>query len=204
MDNKKEHWEEVYGKKEDNQVSWYQDVPETSLRLIRDLRLALDDAVIDLGGGNSNLTHELYKEGYQNLSVLDISGLSLARTRKKMGAGGSSVHWIESDVLDFNAYNQYAVIHDRATFHFLTREDEINKYVDIVTKAVKTGGFLIVSTFSLSGPEKCSGLNVSQYSPETLNSVFNGHFKLIRTLSEVHTSPYNTSQDFVCCVFARF
>jgi len=203
MNKKKEHWEEVYGKKEDNQVSWYQDVPETSLRLIRDLRLALDDAVIDLGGGNSNLTHELYKEGYQNLSVLDISGLALARSRKKMGAGGSGVNWIESDVLDFDAYNQYEVIHDRATFHFLTREDEIKKYVDIVTKAVKTGGFLIVSTFALSGPEKCSNLQVTQYSSDTLTSVFKENFKLITTLNEVHTSPYNTSQDFLCCVFAR-
>ena len=203
MDNKKEHWEEVYGKKEDNHVSWYQDVPETSLRLIRDLRLALDDAVIDLGGGNSNLTHELYKEGYQNLSVLDISGLSLARTRKKMGAGASEVNWIESDVLDFDAYNRYEAIHDRATFHFLTSKEDINKYVDIVTSAVKMGGYLIISTFSLSGPEKCSNLKVSQYSSAKLATVFKDDFKLIKTFNEVHTSPYNTTQDFIFCVFKR-
>jgi SAM-dependent methyltransferase len=203
MDNKKEHWEEIYEKKDDNQVSWYQDVPKTSLRLIDELRLAFDDAVIDLGGGNSNFTSELYKKGYKNLSVLDISGLALERTKAKMGAGASSVNWIESDVLDFADYNKYEVIHDRATFHFLTSEDDINKYVDIVTGAVKMGGYLIISTFSLSGPEKCSNLQVSQYSSAKLATVFKNDFKLINTINEVHTSPYNTTQDFIYCVFKR-
>lgn len=203
MDNKKEHWEEIYEKKDDNRVSWYQDVPNTSLRLIDELRLALDDAVIDLGGGNSNLTSELYKKGYKNLSVLDISGLALDRTKAKMGAGANGVNWIESDVLDFYAYNKYEVIHDRATFHFLTSEDDINKYVDIVTGAVKMGGYLIISTFSLSGPEKCSNLQVSQYSSAKLATVFKNDFKLINTINEVHTSPYNTTQDFIYCVFKR-
>ena len=203
MDKKREHWEDVYDKKDDHQVSWYQDVPETSLRLIDELNLAFDDAVIDIGGGNSNLTIELQKMGYKNLSVLDISGLALERTKTKMGADASGVNWIESDVLDFDAYNKYTVIHDRATFHFLTSEDDINKYVDIVTGAVKMGGYLIISTFSLSGPEKCSNLQVSQYSSAMLITVFKNDFKLITTINEVHTSPYGAKQDFLFCVFAR-
>ena len=203
MDNKKEHWEEVSGKKEDNQVSWYQDVPKTSLRLIDELRLALEDAIIDLGGGNSNFSSELYKKGYKNLSVLDISGLALKRTRTKMGAEASGVNWIECDVLDFDANNKYEAIHDRATFHFLTSQEDINKYVDIVASAVKMGGYLIISTFSLSGPEKCSNLKVSQYSSDKLATVFEDDFKLIKTFNEVHTSPYGTTQDFLFCVFTR-
>ena len=103
MDKKKEHWEEVYGKKEDNQVSWYQDVPETSLRLINELQLSGDSSIIDIGGGNSNLTIELQKMGYKNLNVLDISGLALDRTKAKMGAKANEVNWIESDVLDLDA-----------------------------------------------------------------------------------------------------
>jgi 2-polyprenyl-3-methyl-5-hydroxy-6-metoxy-1,4-benzoquinol methylase len=203
MNKKKEHWEDVYGKKDDHQVSWYQDVPETSIRLINELQLSRDSSIIDIGGGNSNFTIELQKMGYKNLCVLDISGLALIRTKEKMGGAANAVNWIESDVLDLNELNKYDVIHDRATFHFLTHEDDIKKYVDIVSGAIIKGGHLVISTFSLTGPEKCSNLRVSQYSSSGLAQVFNENFKLIRVVNEVHTSPYNTKQDFIFCLFAR-
>ena len=203
MDNKKEHWEDVYEKKTDHQVSWYQDVPETSLRLINELQLSLESSIIDIGGGNSNFTIELQKIGYKNLSVLDISGLALMRTKKKMGDASKAVHWMESDVLDLIELNKYDVIHDRATFHFLTHEDDIKKYVDVVSDAMIRGGHLVISTFSLTGPEKCSNLQVSQYSSSTLSLLFKENFVLTSSFNEIHTSPYNTTQDFVFCVFTR-
>ena len=203
MDKKKEHWEDVYEKKTDHQVSWYQDVPETSLRLINELQLSLESSIIDLGGGNSNFTIELQKIGYKNLSVLDISGLALMRTKKKMGDASKAVHWMESDVLDLIELNKYDVIHDRATFHFLTHEDDIKKYVDVVSDAMIRGGHLVISTFSLTGPEKCSNLQVSQYSSSTLSLLFKENFVLTSSFNEIHTSPYNTTQDFVFCVFTR-
>ena len=203
MDKKKEHWEYVYEKKTDHQVSWYQDVPETSLRLINELQLSLESSIIDIGGGNSNFTIELQKIGYKNLSVLDISGLALMRTKKKMGDASKAVHWMESDVLDLIELNKYDVIHDRATFHFLTHEDDIKKYVDVVSDAMIKGGHLVISTFSLTGPEKCSNLQVSQYSSSTLSLLFKENFVLTRSFNEIHTSPYNTTQDFVFCVFTR-
>ena len=203
MNKKKEHWEDVYKKKTDNQVSWYQVVPATSLRLINELQLPLDSSIIDIGGGNSNFTIELQKMGYKNLCVLDISGLALMRTKEKMGDAANAVNWIESDVLDLNELNKYDVIHDRATFHFLTHEDDIKKYVDIVSGAIIKGGHLVISTFSLTGPEKCSNLHVSQYSSSTLSLLFKENFVLTSSFNEVHTSPYNTTQDFIFCVFTR-
>ena len=203
MDRKKEHWEDVYEKKTDHQVSWYQDVPETSLRLINELQLSLESSIIDIGGGNSNFTIELQKIGYKNLSVSDISGLALMRTKKKMGDASKAVHWMESDVLDLIELNKYDVIHDRATFHFLTHEDDIKKYVDVVSDAMIRGGHLVISTFSLTGPEKCSNLQVSQYSSSTLSLLFKENFVLTSSFNEIHTSPYNTTQDFVFCVFTR-
>ena len=204
MNDKKQHWEDIYGRKEDQQVSWYQDVPETSLRLIDELQLSKDSAIIDIGGGNSNFTIELQKLGYKNLSVLDISGLALKRTSRKMGDIADAVDWIESDVLELDELNKYDVIHDRAAFHFITNKDDIKKYVDIVSNAIKIGGHLVISTFSLTGPEKCSNLQVSQYSSYTLDMVFNENFKLMNQFNEVHTSPYGTTQDFLFCVFERF
>ena len=203
MDKKKEHWEDVYEKKTDHQVSWYQDVPETSLRLINELQLSLESSIIDIGGGNSNFTIELQKIGYKNLSVLDISGLALMRTKKKMGDASNAVHWMESDVLDLIELNKYDVIHDRATFHFLTHEEDIKKYVDVVSDAMIRGGHLVISTFSLTGPDKCSNLQVSQYSSSKLSFLFKENFVLTSSFNEVHTSPYNTTQDFIFCVFTR-
>jgi len=203
MNKKKEHWESIYAMKDDHQVSWYQDVPKTSLRLINELQLSLESSIIDIGGGNSNFTIELQKLGYKNLSVLDISGLALKRTKEKMGDAENSVNWVESDVLDLDEFNKYEVIHDRATFHFLTNEDEIKKYVDIVSGAIIKGGHLVISTFAITGPEKCSNLQVSQYSSSTLANLFNENFKMISSFNEVHTSPYGTTQDFLFCVLAR-
>jgi len=203
MNKKKEHWESIYGNKDDHQVSWYQDVPKTSLRLINELQLSLESSIIDIGGGNSNFTIELQKIGYKNLSVLDISGLALMRTKEKMGGTANTVNWVESDVLDLDEFNKYDVIHDRATFHFITNEDDIKKYVDIISGAIIKGGHLVISTFAITGPEKCSNLQVSQYSSSGLAQVFNENFKLIRVVNEVHTSPYNTKQDFIFCLFAR-
>ena len=203
MDKKKKHWEDVYEKKTDNQVSWYQAFPKTSLRLINELQLSLDSSIIDIGGGNSNFTIELQKMGYKNLSVLDISGLALMRTKDKMGDAAKAVHWLESDVLDLVELNKYDVIHDRATFHFLTHEDDIKKYVDVVSNAMIKGGHLIISTFTHTGPEKCSNLQVSQYSSSTLSFLFKKNFVLTSFFNEVHTSPYDTTQDFIFCVFTR-
>jgi ubiquinone/menaquinone biosynthesis C-methylase UbiE len=203
MNKKKEHWESIYANKDDHQVSWYQDVPKTSLRLINELQLSLESSIIDIGGGNSNFTIELQKIGYKNLSVLDISGLALMRTKEKMGDAANTVNWVEADVLDLDELNKYDVIHDRATFHFLTNEDEIKQYVDIVSGAIIKGGHLVISTFSLTGPEKCSKLQVSQYSSFTLANLFNENFKMISSFNEIHTSPYDTSQDFIFCVFTK-
>ncbi len=203
MNKKKEHWESIYAMKDDHQVSWYQDVPKTSLRLINELQLSLESSIIDIGGGNSNFIIELKKIGYKNLSVLDISGLALMRTKKKMGDAANTVNWVESDVLDLDEFNKYEVIHDRATFHFLTNEDEIKKYVDIVSGAIIKGGHLVISTFAITGPEKCSNLQVTQYSSSTLANLFNENFKMISSFNEVHTSPYDTTQDFIFCVFTK-
>ena len=70
----KEHWEKVYQTKKDTEVSWYQDNPKVSLDLVKEHSSSKDASVIDVGGGNSNLVIELQKFGFEDLSVLDISG----------------------------------------------------------------------------------------------------------------------------------
>ena len=203
-DNKrKEHWENVYETKGDQEVSWYQETPTTSLDLINSLHLDTDAPIIDIGGGNSNLSAVLLKQGHTNLSVLDISTKSLERTKAKLGQDAGKIDWIVSDILDFKPKQQYDLWHDRATFHFLTSENNIAKYVDSVNYAVKKGGYMIIATFSTSGPKKCSGLDIIQYSEEKLKTIFNDRFELVKAFEEVHQTPFNTEQNFIYTVFKK-
>lgn len=193
---RKDHWENVYQTKQDNDVSWYQEMPTTSLNLITKHLNATGDAFIDVGGGNSNVVSGLLQKGYQNLTVLDISKSAISRTRNKIGKASDSINWIESNILDFEPQQQFQVWHDRATFHFLTDETEINRYVQILKKAVSQKGKVVLATFSESGPLKCSGLEICQYSLGKIESIFGDDFNIIESFKEVHTTPFDTEQNF--------
>ena len=202
MTDRKQHWEKVYETKSDNEVSWYQDVPETSLRLI--CSVAKDsDRIIDVGGGNSHLTAQLAQKGYGNLSVLDISESALERSREKAQEAAQRIDYIASDVLDFKPNVPFQVWHDRATFHFLTQQEEVNRYVECVQQAIAPSGHLIIGSFSTQGPYKCSGLDITQYSRESMNNVFSKYFSEVEVLEEEHTTPFNTVQHFLFMVFRR-
>lgn len=160
------HWDDVYSKKTDAETSWFQEKPLESLKLIEELNLDLKSRIIDIGAGNSRLSENLIKMGFQDLSILDISQQSIEKS--KMILKGSNVKFIVSDVLDFHPTEKYDLWHDRATFHFLTKIEDIGKYLSVANSALKAGGCVIISTFAKTGPTKCSGLSVQQYSEEEL------------------------------------
>jgi SAM-dependent methyltransferase len=200
---RKQHWDNVYSKKENQETSWFQEIPETSLRLVANLSPGFDSPVIDVGGGNSNLTRELYRFGYRNLTVLDISGAVIEKKQAELENIAQHIVWEEGDVLTFNNGQQYQLWHDRAVFHFFTKAEEIQRYVEVVEKHVAPKGYVVISTFSESGPEKCSGLPVARYSVEKLNELFAADFDLLDGFEETHETPFGTQQDFVFVVFLR-
>jgi cyclopropane fatty-acyl-phospholipid synthase-like methyltransferase len=200
MENKKKHWESVYINKQPSEVSWTQDIPATSLKFIEEAKLDKTAKIIDIGGGDSKLIDFLLEKGYENISVLDISVQALERAKKRLGAKAEKVTWIVADINDFKPETNFDFWHDRATFHFLTTEQQIENYLNTVQKAVN--GYLMLGTFSENGPKKCSGLDIKQYSEEALSQTFqkNG-FQKIKCLSEDHTTPFNTIQNFTFCSF---
>ncbi|MDQ0477622.1 MULTISPECIES: trans-aconitate 2-methyltransferase [Chryseobacterium] len=198
---RKEHWEKVYETKNPHEVSWTQEVPETSLALIHSFGLDRSAKMIDIGGGDSKLVDFLLDEGFENLTVLDISAKALEKAKKRLGEKAGKVTWIVSDITEFKPETTYDVWHDRATFHFLTEETQVKKYVDIAEQAVS--GYLVIGTFSENGPEKCSGLPVRQYTTETLVSVFAEGFEKLSCRTENHETPFGTEQNFVFCSFKR-
>jgi hypothetical protein len=201
MDTVKKHWEKVYETKNRNQVSWTQDFPKTSLDFIHSFGLPKTAKVIDIGGGDSKLVDFLIDEGFENLTVLDISAKALDKAKLRLGDKAKKVHWVVSDITAFEPDTTYDVWHDRATFHFLTTKEEVSKYMDTARKAVT--GFLTIGTFSDQGPKKCSGLEVKQYSEESLTAELQNGFENIRCVTEDHVTPFDTKQNFLFCSFRR-
>ena len=195
----KQHWENVYTNKQPNEVSWTQEKPETSLFYFTQLNLPKNASIIDIGGGDSKFVDFLLKEGYTNITVLDISGKALERAQKRLGEKAKMVKWVESNVLDFRPTETYDFWHDRAAFHFLTSNQDIINYSKLVNKAVK--GHALLATFSKEGPLKCSGLEISQYKSAELQHLLGDHFALVDERNEDHTTPFKTKQNFLFVLF---
>ena len=201
METRKEHWEKVYATKQPNEVSWTQDIPKTSLDFVHSFNLPKTANIIDVGGGDSKLVDYLLDEGFENITVLDISEKALQRAQQRLGDKAKKVKWIASDITEFHPTTTYDFWHDRAAFHFLTTKDEINSYLTTAQQAVK--GFMTIGTFSDKGPKKCSGLDVHQYNEEELQEQLNLGFEKIKCVTEDHTTPFNTTQNFLFCSFKR-
>lgn len=202
--DRKEHWETVYETKQPADVSWFQPLPERSLALIAATGAGPTSAIIDIGGGDATLVDALLDRGHERITVLDLSGAALTRARKRLGTRASSVSWIEADitqaVLPANAFD---VWHDRAVFHFLTEAEDRARYVTRAAASVHSGGALIVGTFALDGPTRCSGLEVARYSPDLLAAQFALDFALDDTVADVHETPWGAEQHFTFAVFRR-
>lgn len=200
---KKAHWENVFATKQEMEVSWFQSYPKTSIEFVKLFNLPLDANIIDIGGGDSHFVDALLEEGYQNIWVLDISENALSRAKKRLGEKANKVNWVVSDIIDFIPTVSFDFWHDRAAFHFLTTDENINKYVGIAEKGIKTNGFLVLGTFSETGPNKCSGLEIKQYSETTMSSRFELSFDRVKCITEEHQTPFKTTQNFLFCSFKK-
>ena len=193
--NLKEHWEKVYATKTPQEVSWTQERPAISLDFISSFQLEKSASIIDIGGGDSLLVDFLLDLGYTNLSVLDISAHAIERAKVRLGEKASLVTWIVSDINDFEPLQNYDLWHDRAAFHFLTTQKDIERYVELVSKHAKQ---LVIGTFSTNGPFKCSGLEITQYDENELGQLFGPHgFEVQTTKREDNMTPFGTTQNFV-------
>ena len=203
MKNNKEHWEKIFISNKENEVSWFQEYPKTSVEFFDLFKLPLDANIIDIGGGDSHLVDVFIEKWYKNIYVLDISVNAIEKTQKRLGANADKVHWIVSDILDFKPSVKFDFWHDRAAFHFLTSEEHINKYVAIAEESINKGGYLILGTFSESGPDKCSGLEIRQYNAAGMSARFEKSFERIKCIEVQHATPFNTIQNFLFCSFKR-
>ena len=196
-ENRRSHWEHVYEGRSPTEVSWYQQKPEASLRLVRATGVDRLAPIIDVGGGASTLVDFLLADGYTDITVLDVSGKALARSQARLGKRQADVQWVESDVTTFAAARQYALWHDRAVFHFLTDSAERARYLDVLCRSLGVRGFFVLSTFGPDGPERCSGLPVQRYGIDSLRELLADRFDVGDHELETHETPGGSEQQFL-------
>jgi len=198
----KKHWENIYSSKKNNEMSWFQEIPSTSISLFKMVNLSKDSSIIDVGGGDSFFVDYLLQQGYENITVLDISKIAIDRAKSRLGESASRVNWIIKDINDFNPKGKYDFWHDRALFHFMTNKINIDRYIDIVFNSLNINGYFTVGAFSESGPLKCSGIPITQYSENDLKRLFH-KLSISSSFNVKHITPFDTAQDFVFCNFQK-
>jgi len=137
------------------------------------------------------------------IAVLDISEAALERAKGRLGERGTVPTWIASDVTAEWSLKPMDIWHDRAVFHFLTDASDRARYVRHLLDTLKPNGAAIIATFALDGPQRCSGLPVSRYSPDTLAAELGEGLRLVESEAHRHQTPAGTSQSFQYSRFAR-
>ena len=204
MNLRAHHWQDIYAKSEESQVSWYRPHLDTSLRLIDGLKLRADAAFIDVGAGRSTLVDDLLARGFRDVTALDVSAAALAQARRRMGLSGDLVRWMNYDVLEAKLPpDNYDVWHDRAVFHFLVNEKEQARYAEIAAQSVRGGGHLLIATFAPDGPERCSNMVVRRYDAASLAARFAPHFEPVAEEREQHRTPLGSLQPFTYLLLRR-
>ncbi len=201
--NRQAHWENVYTSKGESEVSWFQESPAPSFDLIVQAGATHRSAIIDIGGGASRLVDHLVEQGFQDITVLDLSAAALEAARRRLESRADRVQWIVADATAWEPVRAYDIWHDRAAFHFLTDESDRAAYIARLTRGVNAGGHAIIGTFALDGPEKCSGLPVARYDSASLAQVLGAGFRLVDTRRHEHATPWGSRQMFQFSVFRR-
>ena len=201
--SRKSHWENVYATKGEKEVSWFQEDPAPSLELIALAGLSEGASIIDIGGGASRLVDILVERNLGPITVLDLSAAALDAARKRLGSRAAEVQWVAADITTWEPTQTYDLWHDRAAFHFLTDPADRSAYVERLKKAVKRGGYVVIGTFALDGPEKCSGLPIVRYDAASLSEILGTDFKLIDARRHDHATPWGAVQKFQFSTFRR-
>ena len=159
--------------------------------------------MLEVGGGASALVDGLLDRGYADITVVDLSEGALAKVRERLGPRASGVSFHQGDVRTLKLDRPVDLWHDRAVFHFLTAEEDRAHYLETLRKTLRPGGHVVLATFGLDGPEKCSGLPVQRYSPQTLGQTLGDGYRLVRSLDRTHVTPAKKEQRFTYAVFCR-
>ena len=202
-ESEQSHWDDVYERKAPAEVSWYQEVPDKSLALVKRSGVSRQDAIIDVGSGASTLVDHLLDAGYCDVTMLDLADRAFESSRERLGGRANIVNWVVADIRQFCPARRYRLWHDRAVLHFLTVPADRVRYVDVLKASLAPGGTAIIAVFGPDGPMKCSGLDIRRYNVTMLEELLGPEFQLQTHELENHETPTGAIQQFLYSCWTR-
>lgn len=201
------HWNNAYRKTPVNSLGWYEENPEASLELIKECNLPKDSLIFNAGAGATTLIERLLIEGYTNIVVNDISSSALIELKNDLTQHNhSNVEFVLDDLTNPNSLLELKDVdlwNDRAVLHFFTKEEQRLAYFNLLKKAVKIRGYVILAEFNLEGAKKCCGLDVYNYNAEMLQEQLGNGFNLIKSFNYTYIQPSGNTREYVYTLFQR-
>lgn len=197
MNSKKDHWQNIYKNRDYRQVGWYQDSPDISLSLLTAIHADPSQSIIDVGCGASVLVDNLIALGYRKITLLDFSNEALALTRSRLREHANIPEYLCEDITNMPFNRSFDIWHDRAVFHFLTDSQARKNYMATLQKSLSKTGSAIIGTFSVEGPDSCSGLDVVQYNDAKMKMELPQNMELVSSRPSVHVMPGGAQQQYI-------
>lgn len=205
--NYTKHWEGVYQTKEDEQLGWFEDFPETTLELIEKCNLDPDAVILNVGAGTTRLIDTLIERGFTNIIANDLSKAALQKLEQRILKNYDfKLKCIVDDLTnpeDLLRLQNIDLWIDRAVLHFFLLEEEQKAYFDVIKKIVSKGGYVLIAVFSLEGAEKCSGLTLKRYNTEMIQTHLGPEFKLIDAFDHIYINPSGSERPYIYTLFQR-
>ncbi|HMB45030.1 MAG TPA: class I SAM-dependent methyltransferase [Candidatus Methanoperedens sp.] len=203
----KEHWDEIYEALDVDELTWYEEMPEPSIKLLSKSHITKDETILDVGAGASTFVDYLINQGFKNIIAADISKIALNKLKERLGKEKtSSVKWIVDDItqpIHIQNLRDIAVWHDRAVLHFLLEERQQQMYLSTLKKVIKKGGYVIIAAFSLKGAKKCSGLDVKNYDQNMLAKFLGEDFRLLEYFYYTFYMPSGKMRPYIYALFQK-
>ncbi|MBE0522556.1 MAG: class I SAM-dependent methyltransferase [Candidatus Methanoperedenaceae archaeon] len=203
----KEHWDEIYAVLDTDELTWYEEIPEPSIRLLSKCQINKDESILDVGAGASTFIDYLLNQGFKNIIAADISEIALNRIKARLSKEKtSSVRWIVDDITEpvhIQDIRDIAVWHDRAVLHFLLKEKQQKVYLSTLKKVLKNKGYVIIAAFSLKGARKCTGLDVKNYDQNLLAKFLGEDFKLLDYFDHTYYMPSGVPRQYIYALFQK-
>ncbi len=204
--NRKEHWNNAYTDKSIDQLGWFQQNPEPSMGLVRSLNLSRYAEILDVGAGASSLIEHLLEDGFQNITVNDISPVALDKLREALGKEECNVEWMVDDIVSPTILKELPLLdlwHDRAVLHFFTEDKDQLAYFNLLKQKVKSKGYVIIAAFAVGGAEKCSGLPILQYNQEMISQRLGFDFVLKDVIDFTFVNPKGDERPYIYTLYQR-
>ncbi|CAG0976625.1 demethylmenaquinone methyltransferase / 2-methoxy-6-polyprenyl-1,4-benzoquinol methylase [Methanosarcinales archaeon] len=203
----KEHWNEIYEALDPDELTWYEEIPAPSIKLLSRCNINKDEPVLDVGAGASTFIDYLIDQGFKNIIAADISEVALNRLKERLGTEKASlVRWIVDDItqpIHIQNLRDIAVWHDRAVLHFLLEEHQQQMYLSTLKKVIKKGGYVIIAAFSLKGAKKCSGLDVKNYDQNMLAKFLGEDFSRLEFFDYTYYMPSGKPRPYIYALFQK-